>query len=85
MLFILTALHAGLVCFFPALVTLSCHGCFVRSELVSTEENAINGDDYSVLENADISDADEVVVDLINCTISDNIDLFKKSHIKIQK
>ena len=68
MLLVLTALHAYIVCFLPAFVTLTGHSCFVRGELVASEENTINGDFLSVLELEDITNTDVVVVKITNHT-----------------
>lgn len=70
MLLIFTALHANLVAFFPSLVTLSSHGSFISCKLVSAEENAINWDIFTVLEDEDVANTDEVVVHVTNYTVT---------------
>ena len=69
-LLVLTALHTDIVRFLPAFVTLTSHGCFVCGELVASKEDAIDRDFISVLENADITNTDVVVVEVIDCTIA---------------
>ena len=82
MLFVLTALHANFVGFLSTFVTLTSHSCFVRGELVASEENTINGDFLSVLKDDDIADADEVVVKVIDRTSTQNLNLIKKKVLR---
>ena len=81
-LFVLTALHANFVGFLSTFVTLTSHSCFVRGELVASEENTINGDFLSVLKDDDIADADEVVVKVIDRTSTQNLNLIKKKVLR---
>ena len=85
MLFVRTALHAGFKRLLSAFVTLASHCCFVRGELVASEENTIYGYFLSVLEDDDITDADEVVVHIIDHTITHDLNLIKKEVLRSQE
>lgn len=82
MLFVRTALHASFKRLLSAFVTLASHCCFVRSELVASEEDTIYGDFLSVLEDDHITDADEVVVKIIDLTITHDLNLIKKEVLR---
>ena len=64
----IAALKAGLVAVLEALVRLTGHGSLVASQVVGLNANTVDGDDITNLQVDDVTDMEEVDVELFSLT-----------------